>query len=130
MPNYGTYVLDLTSMMLHAHEIARKHLSVNAKRSKDIYDSKVNFYNCKEGDLVWCLHETQKIGVMPKLEKAFDGPYVIKEKRSALNYVLQLNKGGQERVVHHNKLKRYEGKNPPKWAASASKKIKETNLAV
>jgi hypothetical protein len=50
---------------------------------------------------------------MPKLEKAFDGSYVIKEKRSALNYVLQLNKGGQERVVHHNKLKRYEGKNPP-----------------
>jgi hypothetical protein len=39
--------------------------------------------------------------------------------------VLQLNKGGQEEVVHHNKLKRYEGKNPeaPKWAARASKKI-------
>ncbi|XP_045161905.1 uncharacterized protein LOC123526722 [Mercenaria mercenaria] len=129
-PKYGDYVQGLRDKMLLAHEVARKNLSVHAKRSKDIYDSKLSFHTYHVGDLVWCLHETKKVGVMPKLQKAFDGPFVVKEKRSELNYVLQLNKEGKERVVHHNKLKKYEGTSPPKWATSATKKLKESPLSV
>ena len=36
-------------------------------------------------------------------------------------FVLQLDKGGAERPVHHNKLKPYEGRNPPKWVNKARK---------
>ncbi len=58
------------------------------------------------------------------MENNFDGPFVIKVKRSDLNFVIHLDSDGQERVVHHNKLKPYEGKNVPKWIQKARKAIK------
>jgi hypothetical protein len=52
------------------------------------------------------------VGVAPKLEKTYDGPYVIKVKMSKIKLVLQLDSKGTEGIVHHNKLKLYNGVNP------------------
>jgi len=41
--------------------------------SNDVYDVNVLQYNYKTGDAVWCLHVTRKVGVNPKLERAFPG---------------------------------------------------------
>jgi hypothetical protein len=82
------------------------------------------FTDYNVGDLVWYLHETKKVGVAPKLEKTYDGPYVIKVKLSKINFVLQLDSKGTERIVHHNKLKLYEGVNPPRWARQLVTKFK------
>ena len=38
--SYGEYVDSLRSRIQHAHEVAREHLNVAAKRSKAIYDTK------------------------------------------------------------------------------------------
>ena len=95
----------------------------SSKRSKDIYDAKLSFRQYNVGDIVWCLQEVRKVGVTPKLEKAYSGPFLVKEKRSDLNFVLQIDEDGREKVVHHNKLKLYEGTNPPQWAIKASKKL-------
>lgn len=110
--NY-TYVQNLQDQMRKAHEVARRHLNTNAVRSKEIYDTKLYFQQYNIGDVVWCLHETRRIGVCPKLEKQYEGPFIIKEKWSPINFVLQLNAERQERVVHHNKLKVFEGKDLP-----------------
>ena len=122
--NYGDYAQSLRNRMLKAHEVARKHLERRSKRSKEIYDSKMSFHQYNIGDIVWCLHETKKVGICPKLEKCFDGPFIIHKKYSDLNFVIQLNANGQERVVHHNKLKSYAGEDIPSWILKARKHLK------
>ena len=49
--------------------------------------------------------ETRKVGVMPKLQFTYEGPFFIKRKLSEIDLVLQLDKYGAEKSVHQNKLK-------------------------
>ena len=105
--SYGDYVDSLRTRIQHAHEIARKHMPTAAKRSKDIYDAKVAFHRYSVGDVVWCLMEFRKVVISPKLERTFESPFLICKKLSEIDFVLQLDKSGTERPVHHNKLKPY-----------------------
>jgi hypothetical protein len=124
--NLGDYVLNIKNKMLQAHEVARKYLGTNAKRNKEIYDAKMSFTEYEEGDLIWYLHEVRKVGVSPKLEKAYNGPYVIKVKMSKINFIIQIDEFGTEKMVHHNKLKKYQGNNSPKWAIRLSDALKKS----
>ena len=121
--SYGDYVDELRSRMQHAHEVARKHLSSAAKRSKELYDTRIALNRYDKGDLVWCLDESRKIGVMPKLEPAYGGPFLVKKKISEINFLLQVDPSGKDKLVHHNKLKPYEGDSPPNWLRKAKKKL-------
>ena len=120
---YGEYVDVLRARMQHAHEVARKHMSSAAKRSKDLYDTRVAFHRYDEVDVVCCLMEVRKPRVSPKLEFIFEGPFVIKKKFSELDFVIQLDKKGTEKPVHHNKLKPYEGVNAPRWVMRARRQL-------
>ena len=121
--SYGDFVDHLRSRMQHAHEVARKYLCSAAKRSKDMYDVKLAVNRYEQGDLVWCLNETRKVGVTQKLESAYDGPFLVKKKVTEIDFLLQLNQDGEEKLVHHNKLKPYEGDSPPVWVKKARKKL-------
>ena len=123
--SYGDYVDSLRTRMQHAHEIARKHMSTAAKRSKELYDAKVAFHQYSVGDVVWCLMEVRKVGISPKLERIFEGPFLIRKKLSEIDFVLQLDRSGTERPVHHNKLKPYEGIDIPKWIVRAKKQLEK-----
>ena len=120
---YGDYVDILRARMQHAHEIARKYMSAAAKRSKELYDAKMSFHKYEEGDIVWCLMESKKVGVAPKLEFVYEGPFLVKKKMSELDFVIQLHRNGAEKPVHHNKLKPYEGERPPSWVIKAKKRL-------
>lgn len=48
--NLGDFVQNLKSKMLHAHEVARRHLGSNSKRKKEIYDAKMSFTEYNVGD--------------------------------------------------------------------------------
>ena len=111
----GKYVGEIRDRMMKAHEIARKHLKSAAKRSKDLYDVKATTNKYKRGDVVWCLKENRTEGVSPKLENTYDGPYLVTKRLSEQNYVVQFAEAGREKVLHHNKLKPYEGTNIPRW---------------
>ena len=121
--SYGDYADMLKERMQHAHEIARKHMSSAAVRSKEIYDAKISLNRYETGDLVWCLQKSRKVGVMTKLQHTYEGPFLIKNKVSEINLLLQLDRSGKEKLVHHNKLKPYEGDHPPKWLAKLRRKV-------
>ena len=59
--SYGDYADTQRAKMQYAHKGARKHIPVASKRSKDLYDSKVAFYQYKRGDVVLCLMEVRKV---------------------------------------------------------------------
>ena len=100
--SYGSYVDTLRARIQHAHDITRKHMSAAAKRSLDLNDSKAAFHRYDVGDVVWCLMEVRKVGISPKLEREFEGLFLVREKLSEIDLVLQLDKAGMERPVHNN----------------------------
>ena len=123
--SYGDYVVSLRAQMQHAHEISRKHMSTAAKRSKDPYDTKVAFHRYNVSDVVWCLMEARKVGISPKSERVLEDSFLVRKKHSEIDFVLQLDRAGTERPIHHNKLKPYESIHIPKWIVRAKKHIEQ-----
>ncbi len=122
-PTFGEHVTVIRERMQHAHEIARRHLGSSAKRSKARYDIRTSYHDYKVGDTVWMLHEMRRVGTAPKLEKRYNGPFIIIQRRSAVNFLVQLDDAGDERLMHHDKLKMYEGPNLPKWVKRVKRKL-------
>ncbi|KAH3890646.1 hypothetical protein DPMN_014731 [Dreissena polymorpha] len=93
--NPSDFVVQIRGRMRRAHEVARRHLEANAKRSKEVYDARLSFHKYEVGDMVWLLHETRRVGISAKVQKAFDGPFLVKlvkVKISEINFVIQLRK--------------------------------------
>lgn len=76
-----------------AHDVG--DISSSAKRNKAIYESKQVLHHYSVGNLVWYLLEIRSVGVTPKLQKKYDGPFLRKEVRAAINFVFQVNEQGQ-----------------------------------
>ena len=119
--SYSDYVDVLKSRMQHAHRVARDHLHAAAQRNKVIYDTKIVHNSYKAGDAVWMLSERHKVGIAHKLERTYEGPFLVKQSINDINFVVQIDKSGKEKTVHHDKLKRYEGNKIPKWINKACK---------
>ena len=62
------------------------------------------------------LNEKKELLVCPKLQPIFEGPIVVTKKINDWDLEIQLNKTGKKKVVHHDKLKLYNGNQIPKWA--------------
>lgn len=118
------YVAALKEKMHHAHQVAREHLSVATKRQKEIYDKRQCVHSYEPGDFIWLLEESRKPGITHKLEMSYEGPFVVKQSLSNVNFRIQLDRHGKEKVVNHNKLKPYEGTNAPKWLQTERRKLK------
>ena len=104
--------------MQHAHYVCRKHLEDAAKRQRTMYDVKRQQNNYSPRGIRFCaLNESRKEGACPKLQLAYDGPYVVAKKFSEQIYKIQKDANGRKiSVLHHDKLKPYKGTHPPKWA--------------
>ena len=121
--SYGEYVDQLRQKMQYAHEVARKHLSCSAKRSKEIYDTKISVNQYQVGDVVWLLQEARHVGECQKLVRIYEGPYLVIRKYSDINFLLQLDGRGKTKPAHHNKLKPYEGDKAPRWVLKSKRQI-------
>lgn len=117
--SYGEYIDELKSHFQKAHEVARRHMKSAAERCKELYDSRVSFAKYHPGDQVWMLTGKGQTHISPKLRVAYEGPFLVLAKLSDLNYLVQFDARGHRKVVHHNKLKKYEGELKLKWAKRA-----------
>ena len=123
--SYGDYASNLRDKMNKAHEQARKHLAKKNLRQKDYYDAKSTLFQYKVGDYVWYLTSSGQLNTTPKLRHAYEGPFLVFKKLSDLNYVIQMSaKTTSRKVVHHDKLKPYNGTRKLKWAKTALQKGK------
>jgi hypothetical protein len=120
----GAHAEKIRERIQKAHEIARKNL---AKRRKDFYDIKSKLTLYKEADKVWVRNENRKEGECHKLQPLYVGPYIITHKLNDLNYKVQIDEKGKDKVLNHNKLKPYVGKSSPKWLTKVEAKIRNKN---
>ena len=119
--SYGDYVETIREQMQRAHDVAWKHLGKNAIHAKEHYDTKCTLTKYKHGDLVWYATNIKQLHLAPKLQVPFEGPYLILEKISDLDYCIQLDAKGKQNIVHHDKLKSYTGTKGLSWSWAAFK---------
>ena len=81
------------------------------------------------GDAVWLFHPQRKVGICPKLQKVWKGPFIIIKKRNDIIYRIQLNARTKPKVVHHNRLKLYLGDKKPRWFQVQENKHEENGLS-
>ena len=72
--------------------------------------------------MVWYASPGEDLKLSPKLRRHFIGPVVVINKFNDVTYEIQLNAKGSKRVVHHDKLLRYQGRENPKWIKKAVEK--------
>lgn len=103
------YVADLKDRMCNVHEAAREHIKSASNKQKSEYDYSAKFQPYKDGDLVWLYDPKRKVGLSPKLQSNWDGPYRLITSISDLVYRVQKSPNSKPRVVHYNRLKPFHG---------------------
>ena len=111
------YVSDLRERLEIAHDYARRHLQSSANRQKKYYDIKMSGEPYQTGDFVWLYTPVKKVGVSPKLQKFWDGPYLVLERLSDAVYRIQQSEKSIPKVVHFDRIKKYLGPKVADWLA-------------
>ena len=111
------YVNNLQQELENAHQLPRKHLRKSTVHQKRSYAHRVNHPKFKlyPGQPVWLYNPTIRKGVWQKLTCPWKGPHIVLQRINDVNYKIQTGPRSNPIIVHIDKLKRYEGRNPPAW---------------
>ncbi|CAC5422632.1 unnamed protein product [Mytilus coruscus] len=91
----------------YTKSIAKKLDTEKLKRR--IKRQSLNFKPYSVGDAVWLNDPKRKVGISPKLQCNWDGPYLIINSISDLVYRIQKSESSKPRVIHYNRLHPYHG---------------------
>ena len=108
------YVDMLRQKLEQAYGYARQNLKASAVRQKRNYDHKVNADCFMQGDQVWLHTPKRQIGLSPKLQSFWDGPFVVIQVVGENIYNIQKSLSSRKIVVHRDRLYRYQG-NESNW---------------
>ncbi|CAC5382342.1 unnamed protein product [Mytilus coruscus] len=109
------FVNDLEHTMLTVHEFARTNLNFASDAMKKNYDHNIHLKLFNPGDPVWYYQYQRKVGVNPKFQRPWHGPFVVTHRLNDVLYRIQLGPKKKPKVVHHDKLKPYLGDHGPTW---------------
>ncbi|KAJ8914919.1 hypothetical protein NQ315_016073 [Exocentrus adspersus] len=108
------FVASLEERLKTVHEFARNRLLLTSDRIKMRLDVRPGQNVFKEGDAVWLYQPQRKKGLSPKLQRPWEGPYLI-VKINDIVYRIQKSPKAKPKVVHVERLSLYPGKDPPTW---------------
>lgn len=103
------YVRDLRKRMDYIHELTRERTKATIERVKEKYNRKINSAGFREGDQVWLYNPQRTKGRSPKLQCSWEGPYRIIKRINDLVYRIQRNPRTKFKVVHLDRLAKYNG---------------------
>ncbi|KAK3712549.1 hypothetical protein QZH41_002384 [Actinostola sp. cb2023] len=111
------YVQRLRQRIEVVHNFARDNLKLETDRQKKYYDHRgVHHNSFNRGDPVWLHNPKRKKGRCPKLQNnVYEGPFLVVGRLDDLTFRIQKGPKTKPKVVHHNRLKKYEGNNAPSW---------------
>ena len=76
---------------------------------KTRYDLRRTTEEFRIGDRVWLYNPHRQKGLSPKLQRNWEGPYTIMKKINDVVYRIQKGARGKPKVVHRDRLHRYNG---------------------
>jgi len=109
------YAYELETVLNEIHDYARSKINLASNSMKKIYDHKIHKNQFNVGDAVWYYQYHRKVGLNPKLQRPWHGPYVVVKRLNDVLYRIKLSSKAKAKVVHHDKLKPYVGDNQPPW---------------
>ena len=115
------YVTKLQQILRQVHTLARESLQSSQERQKRDYDLKLKVTTYEIGDLVYVLDSARKIGISPKLQPEWKGPYVISKVISPI--IFEVADKRKSFVLHHDRLKPCEDRAIPLWLRRKRSKI-------
>ena len=106
--------------MLHerlerVHHFAHDQLQLMSNKMKQRYDPLLECQPFQAGDAVWLHNPLRKKGLSPKLQRPWQGPYIVTKRINDLVYRIQQGPKAKPKVVHRNRLWCYSGENVPTW---------------
>ena len=111
------YANSMQEKVERVHNFAHEHIKMMSDKMKQRHD--LNFVKegqrLRQGDAVWLHNPQKKKGLSTKLQRLWQGPYVITKQINDLVYRVQLGPNLKPKVVHRNRLWRYTGENAPTW---------------
>ena len=123
-PDTTEYITQLQERMESTHEYVRVKLQHSSSRQKRYYDQKINGKTHNTGDLVWLHEPRRKLGLCPKLQRYWKGPFTVIQKINDLLYRIQRSPKSKPKVVHFDRLKEYRKREgPPEMQNQATEGI-------
>lgn len=105
--NSTKYVQKLQDRLHEIHNQTRTQLSHKSRRMKERYDLRSTAKPFSPEDEVWFFWPRRTKGKCPKLQRDWEGPYVVKEKLGEVLYKIAKPRSHVTRVVHRNYLAPY-----------------------
>ena len=113
--NMPEYVHRLKERLVRVHDYVREKQNIATESQKKSYDHRSTNQRYKVGDDVWLHCPARTKGRSPKLQRPWEGPYTVTKKISDVTFRIQKSARSKPKVVHYNRLKLYEGRNPSVW---------------
>lgn len=92
LPSPTEYPHRVQERMEQAHDLAKETLKIESDRQKSCYDFRVDRCLYCAGDVVWLYNPRRKKGVTPKLQRPWEGPYLVTKRISDVLYCIQMTK--------------------------------------
>ena len=117
------YVSELRDRLHSAFTEVRNNLQKYAEKNKTYYDLKGYGEKYKVGDLVYVMKKTKKIGVSPKLDVKWNGPYLVAQTLGTI-YEIQIT-SKSSKLQHFDLLKPCHAdlNDMPPWIKRAHKRL-------
>ena len=109
------YISQLQNRLVRAHEIARKHLKVNADYQNRHYDLGAKKRSLHQGQAVWLSVPHRKVGACTKLTSKWKGPFLVLKKIDDISYLVKKSEKQRSAVYHIDRLEPYRGGKIPSW---------------
>lgn len=103
------YPRFVREQLADAHEMARSHMRTELVRQKKNYDKRENGEAYKKGDRVWIYNPRKKRGLSKKLQRLWEGPYLVLKCIDGLTYQVAKKERAKPYVVHFDRLKPFSG---------------------
>ena len=103
------YSKQMRQRLEDSYNRVRKHMNLQQRRQKDVYDHRTHGNPFKVNDLVWLHSPVIPKGLSRKFHHPWQGPFKIMKNMTDTIYRIQSLQNPRKRlVVHFNRLKPYE----------------------
>jgi len=116
--DYDPYVERLRGRLVKAYREVRGQLQRSAGYNKRYYDVSVRPVRFEAGQSVWYFNPRKLQGRQMKWTPQYEGPYLVLKMLSPVVAKIQQSHRTKPKIVHVDKLKKFEGEEPRMWPAA------------